>query len=169
MRLNIIEGMSLQEVAALASENGVTMYIKSRFGTFIKNRIEVDGKKIWIPKDYRAKKEDLLTGELKLMKLKEMGSPNGDIAFFLEPNDSHIIGGMKFRDLRANNEYSHRLIIYPDNSLVGGIKIGGVPIYFPLLNRMSPGEFDLSAYDNLLLRSSEGDRIQYFLISPHNR
>lgn len=168
MPINITEGMFLHEVAALAKENKIPIYIKNRFGTSIKDRIEVDGIKIWLPMEYRTENNELRRDELKLMKLKEMVMHNGEKAYFLEPHDSHITEGMNFGDLRKRPEHSHTLIKYADNSLVGGIKIGGVPIYFPLKNRMSPNSLNLAVYDLWVLKKSEGDRLQYFLAKSPN-
>jgi hypothetical protein len=76
---------------------------------------------------------------------------------------------MKFGVLRKNGQYPQYLIPHSDNSYIGGIRIGGVPIYFPVANRMAPGNFDPSVYDEMKLRKNEGERLQYFLIAPNLR
>ncbi len=168
MLLNIIEGMTLSD-AVVESERVLNTprltLIMSPDGSICEGA-KIGGVKIWFPRNLRTTRDELERQILAGMKLKEMTMYNGEKAFFLIPDLTFIKDGIHFQEIFERPEIEMKWIKDKGASIIKGVKISTIKIWFPINYRRIEDELDLAALKEMPLKKDLEMENKYFLKPP---
>lgn len=139
-------------------------YIKERETAIVKG-INISNINIWFPENYRR-----IVGELDLNSLQEMPLKKYlemENKFFLRPPrpelipDNNINKGQTLKDFLENKDFKY--IFDPHHGTIKGVRVEGVPIYFPRSFQVDQRDLNREALGAMRIKRSTIIELAYFL------
>lgn len=157
----IKEGMLFREVCQIPGIQANSIF---GYQNNIMRGMKVNGVKIWFPKAYRASDAELNKKLIGRMRLKQMEGKEHQ--FFLIPDLTFIEDGMRFQEIFERQEFEIKYIKDQDTSIVKGVKLFNIKIWFPMTYRGVESGLDLVALKGMRLKKDLEMENKFFLIPP---
>ena len=159
--IEIKEGMLFREVCQIPKIQANSIL---KFGGNQMRGMKMNGVKIWFPIKYRASDSELnkkLIGRMRLMQME-----GEELQFFLYPDLTFIKEEILLQEIFDRPELEIKYIKDRDISLVKGIKISEVKIWFPINYRRIENELDLVTLKEMPLKKDLEMENKFFLRPP---
>ena len=157
----IKEGMLFKEVCQIPNIRASSIL---RYGSNIMRGMKMNGVKIWFPKSFRAPDAELNKKLIGRMRLKQMEGEESQ--FFLIPDLSFIQEGILLKEIFKRPEFEIKFIKDFDTSLIKGITISNVKIWFPKTYRHIENDLDFASLNEMPLKKDLEIENKYFLRPP---